>query len=341
MQTGPGFWENPRPAARTPQNARRKSRILGEQRELQRRADEITELAGLALQMDDPQAMEEVLQEARALQSDLQGRQPSSRGETPDTRNAILTIQAGAGGQDAQDWAERLAGMYAAWAAARRRPAEWLSVQHGDRGGHRSATIRIGGPEAPTTLQSEHGVHRLSHLSFRDRNGRRHTSFASVEVIPEVIPEQPGSQGARPNPKDLRTRTFRSSGPGGQHVQKVATAVRIIHIPTGVTATCQSERSQAQNLAHAMTLLRSRLAARQAEEAAREKDALRGERQTASFGSRTRSYVFLPSRLVRDHRTGHTHQNPDAVLAGDLDGFIKAHQAHQAQRAAAGRYNQT
>ena len=341
MQTGPDFSENPGPAAHAPQDAWRKDLILGEQRELQRRTGEITELAAIALQMDDPQAIEEVLREAGDLQRDLEGqrRDPEDRkpaaprgsapGEKPDTRNAILTILAGAGGQDSQDWAERLAGMYAAWAATRRRPAEWLSVQHGDRGGHRSATIRIGGPDAPAALQSEHGVHRISHLSPRDRSGRRHTSFASVEVIPE----QPEHQETAPNPKDLRTKTFRASGPGGQNVQKVSTAVRITHAPTGVTATCQSERSQAQNMAHAMTLLQSRLAARQAEEAASEKSALRGERQTASFGSRIRSYVFLPSRLVRDHRTGHTHPDPDAVLAGDLDGFIQAYQAYQAHPA--------
>jgi peptide chain release factor 2 len=361
IQAGPDPREDPGPAAGTPQDARRKDLIPGEQRELQRRTGEITaiaeitqiaELAALALQMDDPQAVEEVLQEARDLQrnldSDPEDRRTEPRREKPeakpDARNAILTIQAGAGGQDAQDWAERLAGMYAAWAAAHRRPAEWLSVQHGDRGGHRTATIRIGGPDAPGALRSEHGVHRLSHISPRDRNGRRHTSFASVEVIPEAVPEQPGRRDAEPNPKDLRTTTFRASGPGGQNVQKVSTAVRITHLPTGVTAACQSERSQVQNIAHAMTLLRSRLAARQAEEAAREKDALRGARQTASFGSRARSYVFLPSRLVRDHRTGHTHPNPDAVLAGDLDGFIQAYreqQAQQAQQTATGRGRRT
>ena len=281
--------------------------------------------------MGDSQALEQTRQEARDL---VQAVTSWTAGNTPgpgqEPRAAILTLQAGAGGQDAQDWTQQLAGMYSQWAQAHGVPAQWVSLDHGERGGLRSATIRLGPgsddatrQDTSTILRSEHGVHRVSHLSPRDRSGRRHTSFASIEVIPELPPreEQPIS------PRDLRTQTFRSSGPGGQHVQKVATGVRVIHLPTGVTATCQTERSQQQNRQYAMTLLQARLAARQAEEDASQRTALRGPRQTPSFGSRIRSYIFLPSRLVRDHRTQHTHHDPDAVLAGDIDGFLQAHAA--------------
>ena len=221
--------------------------------------------------------------------------------------------------------------MYSQWAQDHGVPTQWASIDHGEQGGLRSATIRLGPGstqdtgttllDTSTTLRSEHGVHRISHLSPRDRSGRRHTSFASVEVIPELPP----TPDQDVSPRDLRTQTFRSSGPGGQHVQKVATGVRIIHLPTGITATCQSERSQQQNRQYAMTLLRARLAARKTEEDARQHAALRGERQTPGFGSRIRSYIFLPSRLVRDHRTQHAHPNPDDVLAGDIDGFLQAY----------------
>ena len=213
---------------------------------------------------------------------------------------------------------ETLTGMYTAWAQAHGRSCPVLSVQHAPGGGLRNTTIEI--PQAHGLLRPEHGVHRLSHISPRDSSGRRHTSFASVEVLPV----QPPAQDPGLDMRQVDVQTFRSSGPGGQHMQKSSTAVRVVHLPTGLTAVCQSERSQTQNREYALRVLAARLAARKEEEERREREITRGERQEPAFGNRIRSYVFLPRRFVRDHRTGFTHPNPEAVLAGDLDGFIEA-----------------
>ena len=277
--------------------------------------------------MDDPGAEEEVRQEADALARDLRDWETRLREKTrpeEETRTqgpAILTIQAGAGGTDAQDWAQQLAGMYAAWAEKTGRPLETLSVQHAPGGGLRGSTIEIGGPDAFRLLRYEHGTHRISHLSPRDQSGRRHTSFASVEVLPAPEPDQQ----TRLDMRDVRVETFGAGGPGGQHMQKSATAVRATHLPTGVTSVCRSERSQTQNRQAALRVLAARLDAREREAKLRERQQARGPRQTPSFGNRIRSYVFLPKRYVLDHRTGHRHPNPQAVLDGDLCGFLQAH----------------
>ena len=261
----------------------------------------------------DQEAEEQFDREARTILAELEQRQS-------DRRDAVLAIQAGAGGQDAQDWAEQLAGMYAAWARERRLDAQVLSVQHAPGCGIRNTTMEI--QQAYGLLRPEHGVHRLSHISPRDSSGRRHTSFASVEVLPV----QPRTQDPGLDMQQVDIQAFRSSGPGGQHMQKSSTAVRAVHLPTGLTAVCQSERSQIQNREYALRVLAARLAARKEEEERREREITRGERQEPAFGNRIRSYVFLPRRFVRDHRTGFTHPDPEAVLAGDLDGFIQAFQ---------------
>ena len=212
--------------------------------------------------------------------------------------------------------------MYAAWAQAHGRSCPVLSVHHAPGGGLRNAILEIGGDGAHALLRPEHGVHRLSHISPRDSSGRRHTSFASVEVLPV----QPRTQDPGLDMQQVDIQAFRSSGPGGQHMQKSSTAVRAVHLPTGLTAVCQSERSQIQNREYALRVLAARLAARKEEEERREREITRRERQKPAFGNRIRSYVFLPRRFVRDHRTGFTHPDPEAVLAGDLDGFIQAFQ---------------
>ena len=220
--------------------------------------------------------------------------------------------------------------MYAGWARAHDRSCTALSVHHAPGGGLRNAVLEIGGrvneEGAYALLRSEHGVHRVSHISLRDSSGRRHTSFASVEVLPV----QPQAQDQGLDMREVNVQAFRSSGPGGQHMQKSSTAVRAVHLPTGLTAVCQSERSQAQNREYALRVLAARIAARREEEEFREREKTRGERKEPAFGNRIRSYVFLPRRFVRDHRTGFTHPDPDAVLAGDLGGFIEAWREGQA-----------
>ena len=238
-----------------------------------------------------------------------------------DSRNAILTIHAGAGGTESQDWAEMLLRMYLRWAERRGYQAEVLDTSPGDEAGIKSVTIDISGDYAFGYLKSEHGVHRLVRLSPFDSDHARHTSFVLVEVMPEAEEES----DFRIEPEDLKIDVFRSSGPGGQHMQKTSSAVRITHLPTGLVVTCQSERSQYQNKEIAMKILQSRLLKLELAERAEERDKLKGERIAAGWGSQIRSYVLHPYRMVKDHRTDYQTGNADAVLDGELDGFITAY----------------
>ena len=238
-----------------------------------------------------------------------------------DSRNAILTIHAGAGGTESQDWAEMLLRMYLRWAEHRGYQAEVLDTSPGDEAGIKSVTIDISGDYAFGYLKSEHGVHRLVRLSPFDSDHARHTSFVLVEVMPEAEEES----DFRIEPEDLKIDVFRSSGPGGQHMQKTSSAVRITHLPTGLVVTCQSERSQYQNKEIAMKILQSRLLKLELAERAEERDKLKGERIAAGWGSQIRSYVLHPYRMVKDHRTDYQTGNADAVLDGELDGFITAY----------------
>ena len=238
-----------------------------------------------------------------------------------DSRNAILTIHAGAGGTESQDWAEMLLRMYLRWAERRGYQAEVLDTSPGDEAGIKSVIIDISGDYAFGYLKSEHGVHRLVRLSPFDSDHARHTSFVLVEVMPEAEEES----DFRIEPEDLKIDVFRSSGPGGQHMQKTSSAVRITHLPTGLVVTCQSERSQYQNKEIAMKILQSRLLKLELAERAEERDKLKGERIAAGWGSQIRSYVLHPYRMVKDHRTDYQTGNADAVLDGELDGFITAY----------------
>lgn len=239
-----------------------------------------------------------------------------------DKNNAILAIHAGAGGTESQDWADMLMRMYLRWAERRGYRAEVLDVSPGEEAGIKSATISITGPYAYGYLKSEHGVHRLIRLSPFDYDHARHTSFALVEVMPEVEEE---STDVQVNPDDLRIDVFRSSGAGGQNVQKTSTAVRITHIPTGLVVTCQDQRSQLQNKAAAMKILRSRLLRLRMAEQAEERAHLKGERISAGWSNQIRSYILHPYRMVKDHRSGYETSDTEAVLDGELDGFINAY----------------
>lgn len=237
-----------------------------------------------------------------------------------DKGNALLAIHAGAGGTDSQDWAGMLERMYLRWAESQGFAAEVLDATEGEEAGLKSATIAITGPYAYGYLRSEKGVHRLVRLSPFDAAHRRHTSFALIEILPEVEEDNEVKIPA----EDIRIDVFKSSGAGGQNVQKNATAVRITHIPTGMVVSCQNERSQIQNRANAMRVLRSRLLEMKQQQQAEEISELRGEYTKAEWGSQIRSYVLHPYHMVKDHRTDFEMGNTQAVLDGDLNGFMEA-----------------
>lgn len=238
-----------------------------------------------------------------------------------DIRNAIITIHAGAGGTESQDWAEMLLRMYLRWAERRGYTAEVLDSSPGDEAGLKSVTVSVSGDYAFGYMKSEHGVHRLVRLSPFDSDHARHTSFALIEVMPEAEADV----DLHLEPEDIKIDVFRSSGPGGQHMQKTSSAVRITHLPTKTVVICQSERSQHQNKDIAMKILQSRILnlelARQNEERAK----LKGDHVVAGWGNQIRSYVLHPYKMVKDHRTNHQSGNPDAVLDGEIDDFITAY----------------
>jgi peptide chain release factor 2 len=238
-----------------------------------------------------------------------------------DARNAILTIHAGAGGTESQDWAEMLMRMYLRWAERRGFETEILDTSPGDEAGIKRTVIAVKGEYAVGYLKSEHGVHRLVRLSPFDSDHARHTSFALVEVMPEAESDIE----VNIKPEDIKIETFRSSGPGGQHMQKTSSAVRITHLPTGTVVSCQSERSQHLNKEFAFKILRSRLLELEIEKREKEQAKIKGKRIDAGWGNQIRSYVLHPYRMVKDHRTDYETSNTEAVLDGELDDFINAY----------------
>lgn len=248
-----------------------------------------------------------------------------------DSRSAILYVKQGAGGVDAQDWAEILVRMYTRWAERRGFHAEVLDQTPGDEAGIKSATIKIDGKYAYGYLRSERGVHRLVRLSPFDADHRRHTSFALVEVLPEADE----TEQVKINPDDLRVDVFRASGNGGQNVQKNSTAIRVTHLPTNIVVAVQNERSQAQNREVAMRILLSRLVDLDMQQKAEERAALKGEHVSAEFGRQVRSYVQHPYQMVKDHRTDFQTGDAQAVLDGDLDDILKSYLSSQVESASA------
>jgi peptide chain release factor 2 len=238
-----------------------------------------------------------------------------------DNHNTILAIHAGAGGVESQDWAEMLLRMYLRWAERRGYVSRILDTTPGEEAGIKSIIVEISGDYSFGYLKSEHGVHRLIRLSPFDADHGRHTSFVLVEVMPEA------ESGAdlEISPEDIRIDTFRPSGPGGQHMQKTSSAVRITHLPTGIVVTCQSERSQLKNKEYAMLVLRARLLKIEMARKREERNKLKGEHVIAGWGNQIRSYILHPYKMVKDHRTEYQEGNTDAVLDGELDGFITAY----------------
>lgn len=284
---------------------------------LSQRVDDALELASLG----DESLRPDIAREADALEAELGRRELDAMlGGPHDRQDAILAIHAGAGGTDSQDWAAMLQRMYLRWAEGRGFEAEVLDQSEGEEAGVKSVTLGVAGEYAYGYLKAERGVHRLVRLSPFDSAHRRHTSFALVEVLPQVSQEA----GLEINPADLRIDTFRSAGAGGQNVQKNETAIRITHLPTGLVVSCQNERSQTQNRLNAMRVLRARLLDLQEQERQRQLAEIKGDHVEAEWGRQIRSYVLHPYQMVKDHRTGHETGNTAAVLEGDLDGFMEA-----------------
>ena len=289
-------------------------------RSLEKRVADISE--SLPLAEEDTIFREEISSEVEAVASELDAIELEMAFSSEyDARNAILEIHAGAGGTESQDWAEMLLRMYLRWAERRGYKTEVLDTSPGDEAGIKSATIEISGDYAFGYLKSEHGVHRLVRLSPFDADHARHTSFVLIEVLPEAE----ANVDVTIEPDDLKVDVFRSSGPGGQHMQKTSSAVRLTHLPTKLVVTCQSERSQHQNKEIALRILQSRLLNLELARRAEERTRLRGERIAAGWGNQIRSYILHPYRMVKDHRTDYQTGNTDAVLDGDLDDFITAY----------------
>ncbi|MFS8628933.1 MAG: peptide chain release factor 2 [Limnochordales bacterium] len=322
----PDFWNDPETAK---QISRRQKELQAEVEEwdkVEARRQDVEVLLELAVEADDEETLQEAAQQLAALEREVERLELATllNGEY-DHADAILSIHAGAGGTEAQDWAEMLMRMYTRWAEDKGYKVEVLDVLPGEEAGIKSATLGIQGHRAYGYLKAERGVHRLVRISPFDAAGRRHTSFASVAVEPDV--EDDGE--IEIDPDDLKIETFRASGAGGQHVNKTESAVRITHLPTGIVVQCQSERSQHANRERAMRILRARLLQRKLEEKQKKMAELRGEQGEIAWGSQIRSYVFQPYTLVKDHRTNVETGNVQAVMDGEIDMFIEAYLRHK------------
>ena len=289
-------------------------------REIERRTRDAYELVELIELEPDDDLVVEIANDTQQIEAELRRLEfHLMLSGQHDNSNAILAIHAGAGGTDSQDWSGMLLRMYLRWAESRGFKAEVIDSLAGDEAGLKRVMLSIEGRYAYGYLRSERGVHRLVRLSPFDSNHRRHTSFALVEIWPDVQ----DSIEIEIKPEDIEFDVFSASGPGGQHMQKNATAVRITHKPTGITISCQSERSQTQNREAAIKVLRARLYQLEQERQQQERDALKGEHVEAGWGNQIRSYVLHPYKMVKDLRTGYEATNPEAVLDGNLDAFMQ------------------
>ncbi len=312
------FWQDTESAQRVMKKLSSLREVVDDWNNLTQRVAYLLELA----QLNDETLRSEITTDLVEIEIDLDRREfDVLLAGKYDPNNALLAIHSGAGGVEAQDWTEMLERMYLRWAEKRGFRSEILDLSEGEEAGIKSVTIAIEGDYAYGYLRPEKGVHRLVRLSPFDAAHRRHTSFALVEVLPEVADDT----DIVISPDDIKIDTYKSSGAGGQNVQKNATAVRITHIPTGLVVTCQNERSQTQNRENAMRVLRSRLAEIKEEQQAATLTELRGEYTKAEWGSQIRSYVLHPYQMVKDHRTDYEVGNAQGVLNGDIDGFIEAY----------------
>lgn len=288
---------------------------------LQKEIDNIKEMTELLTEEPDEELAKEVIKTTKKIEKDINKLEIETLlSEKYDKSNAIITLHPGAGGTESQDWAEMLYRMYSKWANSHGFNIKELDYLEGDEAGIKSVTALIEGENAYGYLKCESGVHRLVRISPFDANSRRHTSFASLEVLPEISEDIE----ININPDDLRVDTYRASGAGGQHVNKTESAVRITHIPTNTVVSCQSERSQIQNRETAMKMLKSKLLDLKEKEHKEKIEDLKGSTREIAWGSQIRSYVFHPYSMVKDHRTNYEVGNTDAVMNGNIDDFIKA-----------------
>ncbi|MBU6136789.1 peptide chain release factor 2 [Clostridium tertium] len=316
-----GFWEDIKRAEEVTKESKRIKDKIDRYESLVSRIEDVEILAEL-IDEDDEESIDEVIREIRSIEKDVEGYRIELllSGEY-DRNDAILTLHAGVGGSDANDWTEMLLRMYTRWCEKRGFKVETLDYLEGDEAGIKSVTLKVKGEFAYGYLKAEKGVHRLVRISPFNANGKRQTSFASVEVLPELTKDQ----DIEIRSEDLKIDTYRASGAGGQHVNKTESAIRITHLPTGIVVQCQSERSQFSNKDTAMAMLKSKLIDLK-ERAHKEKiEDLTGELKDMGWGSQIRSYVFHPYNMVKDHRTGEETANLNAVMNGEIDNFITAY----------------
>ena len=332
QSAAPGFWEQPNVAQRTMQELAQLKESVERWQGLAARVREAHELLDLVSAEEDAALTAQLAAEVRAIAEKVESHEFEVLLSGPhDERDALLSIHAGAGGTESQDWAQMLMRMYLRWAEDKGFKTEILDQSQGEEAGIKSATIEMCGHYAYGYLRSERGVHRLVRLSPFDAAHRRHTSFALVEVIPDADEDI----DVQINPDDLRLDVFRASGHGGQNVQKTSTAVRITHLPTGIVVSCQNERSQGQNREVAMRVLRARLYDIELSKRAEEQARLKGEHVAAGWGNQIRSYVLHPYQMVKDLRTDYETGNTAAVLDGRLDPLIEAYLRAQVGESAA------
>ena len=317
-----GFWDNQELSQKVMKQTRQLEDKVERYGKMCTTWDDLMTICEMALEENDESMLEELKDGYHKLEEQME----TARLETLlsgeyDSLNAIVSFQAGAGGTEAQDWAQMLYRMYTRWAERHGFTYKIMDYQEGDEAGLKSATIMIEGENAYGYLRGEHGVHRLVRVSPFDANARRQTSFASVEVMPDL----PEDADIEIRPEDIEMQVYRASGAGGQHVNKTSSAVRLIHLPTGVVVSCQTERSQFQNKDNCMKMLRAKLVELQMQEKAEKISDLKGVQLKIEWGSQIRSYVFMPYTLVKDTRTGYETSNVNAVMDGDLDGFINAY----------------
>ncbi|MEX1308713.1 MAG: peptide chain release factor 2 [Eubacteriales bacterium] len=321
----PGFWENVSYANKVNQKIKPIEDKIKSMASLSAKADDAAVLIDLAKEENDESLAEEIESELKALATIAEETKLKAllKGDY-DANSAILSLHAGAGGTEAQDWVAMLHRMYTRYSERKGYSIKTLDILVGDEAGIKSVTFLVEGLNAYGYLKAEKGVHRLVRISPFDSSSRRHTSFASLDVMPEILDDD---DDIVINPDELRIDTYRSSGAGGQHVNKTDSAVRLTHLPTGIVTSCQSERSQTQNKETAMKMMKARLAEKREEEKMAEINQLKGDMKKIEWGSQIRSYVFQPYTLVKDHRTNAENGNITAVMDGDIDLFINTYLA--------------
>ncbi len=320
--TEPGFWDDSEKAQRLIDENNANKEVYDKIHDMENRKEELELMLEMLSEEPDPELKKELENGVRSLSDDMASYELSLLLDGPYDRNdAILELHPGAGGTESQDWGSMLLRMYTRWAEQHGYHVETIDFQAGDEAGIKSVTLLISGRDAYGYLKSERGVHRLVRISPFDSAKRRHTSFCSVDVMPKLD----DSIEIDINPDDLKIDVYRASGAGGQHINKTSSAVRITHIPTGTVAASQAQRSQFQNREQAMQMLKAKLYQKEVEKQEQEAAALRGEQLDIGWGSQIRSYIFHPYSMVKDHRTNYETGNVQAVMDGDLDGFIDAY----------------